>query len=415
MPVWIAKCILQNARIADDLEVRLYSQMVAVLADDDRAARKLIDLYYLIAPFELRRIEMCLPAAQYLELHGAHPEIEALQQRVDASNLFEFGKAVLIAPAKQHETTFRDVLMRYGASHAPPLFAVVDGAQFENLPVALFDGQFASRPLYKSGPTQHSLTAPYLVALNEGEGRGFEQVLDALLALVEDRPATVFWQCPGGFETLYHHLRTLGRIMIPMADVPGTEAEARAAEGQEHAMVVFRHGDANVMAQIMQAITEREAARLFGPARALLFESQPDWSDGRPWLEMPRDRAWPDPTPGPLHLSQNTMNRMRDQREARFLARIESYLLKVVPEKITPLNRFERDKAIRAYVTEGRALGITSEAAFGRWCYMQFMLGGGLFKSPEVRQCFNVRSVPPDQAIKELLQHTIKVAKQHGL
>ena len=417
--VWVAQCLVQDADLTWPRQLR---QRVAVRADSSQAAQELVTLYYKAAPFALTKIEHCLPCNDYLEKYGPDAEVEDLRTNLHSGNRLEFGAPVVLNDTAPRETTFADILMRYGAPRVAPLFAVVDGAQFDDLPAALFDGAFVARPLYKpqpSRPAAHIITAPHLVALRERDekrdGRTFEATLQALLSVLDNKPAAVFWQCSEGFETLYQHLRTVGRIMIPSADVPGPEAQTRMDEGQSHSMVAFRHADANVMSQTIRAMTEREASRLFGPAQTILFEPDAEWSDGRPWFQITREAHWPDPMPGTLTLGVRTMARMRALREDRFLSRINAYLFQVIPEKVAPLSPKEREVAIRTFVAQAQGFGMTTEAAFGRWCYMQFMLGGRLHEVPEVQQCFSFRDVPADEAMSVFMRQTIEVAQHHGL
>lgn len=55
-----------------------------------------------------------------------------------------------------------------------PVFAALDGAQFDDLPNALFEGDFVHRPLYLdrgNGTSDQLRTAPQLVWLDrDGDG-----------------------------------------------------------------------------------------------------------------------------------------------------------------------------------------------------------------------------------------------------
>ncbi|MFC3967131.1 hypothetical protein ACFOVS_03065 [Rhizobium lemnae] len=109
-----------------------------------------------------------------------------------------------------------------------PVFAVLDGAQFDDLPSALFEGDFVHRPLYLdrgNGTADQLRTAPQLVWLDhdrKAHRRNEDQedavpvapVLERLLDMVEQRPALVFWVCEAGGETLYRHLRGINKILL---------------------------------------------------------------------------------------------------------------------------------------------------------------------------------------------------------
>ena len=63
-----------------------------------------------------------------------------------------------------------------------------------------------------------------------------------------------------------------------------TRRTAPPAEGEEtHEAVMFRHGDGNVLAEVMPVLDAAQFSRMFGPAKALMFLA-PDHpgSDGSP-------------------------------------------------------------------------------------------------------------------------------------
>ncbi|RUS65016.1 DUF4123 domain-containing protein [Pseudorhodobacter sp. E13] len=162
-----------------------------------------------------------------------------------------------------------------------PVFAVLDGAHFENLPVRLQVAGFYARPLFQGRDRQDptaSTQAPWLVALDESSqpfrGRPPEATIPDLLQILGERPAAVFWSCDDGFDALYRHLRGLNVILYPKVAL--TTYEARFVQGEEVAPL-FRHADANVMAQVEPSLGPSNRARLFGPAQALSFVPAPAW------------------------------------------------------------------------------------------------------------------------------------------
>ncbi len=187
------------------------------------------------------------------------------------------------------------------------VFAVIDGAQFDELPVALFGRHFVHEPLYTNRgnltPDQVK-TAPQLVWLDrdrkseyyEPSAENFpidEQILNRLFDLVEDRPAVVFWQCEAGGEALYRHLRGINMVLYP--DVRYLRRTDPIPESGFD-MVVLRHSDSNVMAQIAPAMSWAGLSRLLGPSDALLFSPDADWAQ-RPF-RIPREPYMPTPIQG---------------------------------------------------------------------------------------------------------------------
>lgn len=122
-------------------------------------------------------------------------------------------------------------------------------------------------------------TAPHLVWLDEIEvssfGREIKDVVPALPELLPDGAEAVFWRCRSGADELFRHLRGPNMVLIPSA-AAGVDFDGPTDGGdRSHSMVLFRHADANVMAQVCPALDLPELRRLLGPAD-LLF-SRPSW------------------------------------------------------------------------------------------------------------------------------------------
>ncbi|PYF07471.1 hypothetical protein C8J30_11722 [Rhodobacter viridis] len=236
------------------------------------------------------------------------------------------------------------------ANGATPVLAVQDGAQFDDLPRALLLGGFDAPALYLDrgdNDPARLITAPQLVWLDErpvrGNGRPPEATLPALLALIENRPAAVFWRCAAGGDALFRHLRGLNMVMIP-----------------------------------------KTAARLFGPAEAIVFCPDPDWlpEGTKAPLRYARRPDWPLAQPGMARLSPETLARMQALREARTSRRVAAYLCRVAPDQTAARDDTRLAAATAHHITEARGLGVRSEAALGRRCFLQLLCGGSLGASP---------------------------------
>ena len=207
------------------------------------------------------------------------------------------------------------------ALHIPaaPVFAVLDGAQFDNLPQELLLGGFVSRPLYldrgDNNPEQ-VVTAPHLVWLDERlekpGARAPDATIPALLSLIAGRPAAVFWQCAAGADTLYRHLRGINMVHLPRAAL--TEADRRKASAEVEP-ALLRHADANVLAQLLSALVPQDLARLFGPAEAVLCAPAPVWSPAPGPLVVPRSDDLPRPIDGIWRISPSSIAAMERYRE----------------------------------------------------------------------------------------------------
>ncbi|MEO0945435.1 MAG: DUF4123 domain-containing protein [Pseudomonadota bacterium] len=203
---------------------------------------------------------------------------------------------------------------------AAPVFAVLDGAQFDDLPTALILGDFLSSSLYLDrgdNDPEQVMTAPHMVWLDETpdnpKGRHPEAVIDALNDLVAGKPAVVFWQCAGGADVLFKHLRGINMVMLPKTAL--SEAE-RDFVTEDETAALFRHADANVLAQVMLSLNQQEAARLFGPTQAVLFQPEEHWRDGAAYARFAPDPGWPATPSGMLRFSPRSVDRLERVREA---------------------------------------------------------------------------------------------------
>ena len=278
-----------------------------------------------------------------------------------------------------------------------PVFAVLDGAQFDNLPKELVLGDFISRALYldrgDNNPEQ-IITAPHMVWLEERReritGRSPSKTIPALLALIGDRPAAVFWQCPTGADALYKHLRGINMVLYPremvadVAEPQGFGGSAAQAVAESHDLVLFRHADANVIAQTLFAMNGAEVARFYGPASRLVFAPDADWADGKDWLKADRPDNLPNPAPGPLALCVKTVRRTEDIRLQRSRSRVAAYLRRVAPDQVRDVDDATLDAMTGRYMNEARSYGVGSEAAMGRWAYLQVITGGRMGNHKEL-------------------------------
>jgi hypothetical protein len=301
---------------------------------------------------------------------------------------------------------------------AGPVFAVLDGAQFDDLPRQLLLGGFVSRPLYldrgDNNPGQ-VITAPHMVWLDErlekATGRAPDAVIPALLDLVGDRPAAVFWQCPEGAEALYRHLRGINMVMIPAwaagededdGDGDGPGAGEPAPEPQTHRMVLLRHADANVMAQILPGLSAEEAARLFGPARLIVFAPDPRWAiDGQTvsWSPRPEDVAAP---PGPLRLSDAALDVMGERTLKASRAKIAGYLSTTAPEYTSLLGEADLHELVLRSELSGDSIGLRSEHSHGIWAFLALITGGDTLSNPHVAAHFRSDPRDPEVVLEEL-------------
>lgn len=313
-----------------------------------------------------------------------------------------------------------------------PVFAVLDGAQFDDLPRALFDADFIHKPLYLdrgNGTADQLRTAPQLVWLdrdwhdpdksNTGQPRPTsEKMLSRLLDLVGDRPAAVFWLCEGGGDVLYRHLRTINMILLPTAvnmdrgksyERDPLAQPSEDAVDADHEMVLFRHADSNVMAQVMPSLTYAHMSRVLGPASQILYSADPDWSE-KP-MRVSRADDMPTPAAGPLKLTVEEVREIEARRGLAARRRRVSYLCETCPSETQGASKEALEEHLRISEESGKKLGLVSEGAQCRWAFMMCKTNGKVAQSPEVVDFIQRQGSSPDDQVKAFMHGITQALK----
>lgn len=325
-------------------------------------------------------------------------------------------------PARQSPPSLEEALLALD-HRAAPVFAVLDGAQFDDLPRALLLGGFVHRPLYLDRGDNHPervISGPQMIWLDERDeappGRSPQETIPALLALTGDRPAAVFWQCPADGDTLYRHLRGINMVMIPRAFAPpaatGQMDHAKADGPPAQIAVMFRHADANVLAQTLPALSAPEAARFFGPASRLLFMPAPEWGDGGGWMLAEKPHDLPEAQDGMLCLGPDTLRRIGQARERRSLRRTAGFLRRTLPPDFQNLTDHQLDDIARASRESGKELGIGSLGAHQRWAYLMAITQGEVARDSRIRSFIQTGDDLPDRQVKIAMTETLAHMRQ---
>jgi hypothetical protein len=240
------------------------------------------------------------------------------------------------------------------------IYAVMDGAQFDNLPERLASCGLAHRSLYRNLQDVEVIKAgPWLVdpysepdplanvwggmpfdgdiipaakANREGEtseagpfsleSNNHHRVyrlanpvtqLEKVIQVVGKHHAAVFWA--GGADlseqVLWRHLRTINMISIPVSALP---MEQKLKKEESHVTVTFRHADSNVMAQVLPCLDEQECRKLCGPAQSIFFNPDKEWGpEGLSHLNLDPSTTQPVKA-GMLRLSDVSMGHITERR-----------------------------------------------------------------------------------------------------
>lgn len=421
MIAWVADLDVAAATVPDDAILRRYTCRAAIWAADKTTALHHIKLFLMVTPYDLVTLKSCVPASECLA-DAEDTDIAALVASVSQSRLVEFGDLIELrqdaAATQAGPESLQDAILAL-EYQTRPVFAVLDGAQFDNLPAALIDGGFSARSLYldtSQSPGPPSLTAPQLVVLDQAAngfaGRTYPDAVNALFALIEDVPRAVFWQCGAGLDALFFHLRKINKVLIPRSYLGGNTVDLETdEEDTSQAFVAFRHADANAMAQTVSAMNADEASRLFGPCNRVLFAPDPSWAAGKPWIDIPRPYSWPDPRPGPLKLCAATMDKIEARRIDRLVHKTVMYLRKVLPPNFHHMSLQQLGIGARSARQSGRTLGLQTLAAHNRWAYLCVITEGKIAKSPDVKAFIKHGNDTPDKQVKLAMNETLKTLK----
>lgn len=155
------------------------------------------------------------------------------------------------------------------------VFAVIDGAHFDDLPGRIKAVGLKAVPLYLDEIDVPNLSqGPHLVEC--ASGYAIEQVRDVCAGV----PAVVWWSWPDqGEETeqnIHRHLRRLNLVEIPTnrADaIVGTRPIGAVDRSASFETVIFRHGDPHVMQLLVPILDAGQSAQLFGQAAAIVMDA----------------------------------------------------------------------------------------------------------------------------------------------
>ena len=283
-----------------------------------------------------------------------------------------------------------------------PAYAVIDGAQFENLPGMLRFAGFSARALFRSpGDARLERAGPWLVALNVSAN------IDRLLAITTNRPAAVFWSCFDGEQVLHDHLRRLNTARLPAWAADG-ESGPGPNGSQGEVTVLFRHWDPRVLGALMPVLDAEQFARVLGPCSEIAYDA-PEFGGVK---RVIADPSWPPAPNGPLVLGTEQMLALADRRRSVLHRRVSSYLCRTMPELASNVPRQELDAFIVEADVSGRALGIQSEAGHKRWAYLLMATDGQVSRTPGALEFIRNEKRSPDEQVRIMMK--LLAARMHG-
>lgn len=290
------------------------------------------------------------------------------------------------------------------------LFAVVDGASFEDLHADLIFAGLPFKALYKDEYTPGSPSAgPHLVSIFD------EPSITRVFDVLEGTPAAVWWLWPNTtgnpVDQIFKHLRSLNLVEIPTDryDAEAPEVEEEGADISPYEPVLFRHADPNAMALVLPQLEPHQISRVLGDSPGVLLDS-PEFG-GKKYFHRPLNLP-PKPA-GLLRLRGTQYAAIGRGRISLVEHGVARYLREVAPEYVGGWTDEQLDHQVKTWVAESGRYGVRKEANHCRWAYLQVISGGALSGSKEIEEAMtDVRvGAPPDARVKMLMQSTIEQLK----
>lgn len=303
-----------------------------------------------------------------------------------------------------------------------PAFAVLDGAHWDDMPTKLERAGLGGRSLYLGAGQAVEAAGPWLVSLDQRP-----DAVGALMELLGERPAAVFWGCEAGEAALWRHLRTLNQIEIarvPDAAEPGLAvpggADAAAGNaglptstGEGSEIVSFRHWDPRGLGSVLPLLDAAQFARMFGPANEVVFLDPPAHG-GFGVRRAVRTPDLPIAPHGRMRLSAEQVLALDEAVQVRSTRRIGRYLRETAPEEAAHLTDGQLHKIVEDSAAEGRLLGLRSERAQGQWAYLAITTGGVIGRDGKVVAHVARGQDSPDTNLDVLFARMVRLAQEEA-
>lgn len=295
-----------------------------------------------------------------------------------------------LTPADQLAGEFRAAL----DDMATPLFAVLDGGQFDDLEDELERKGIAGRPLFlREGDPNLWRNGPWMISLESTENRAYAE------KQAIEKPCVVFWACPQGEQVLWKHLRSINEILIP---------DVRFQQGDSHSRferVLFRHWDPIVLGSILSELDVTQFARFFGPASAILMYLEADGDV----LQAMRPEEIPNTPNGPLTIRLDQLESIEDQRKAKYCKKMSAILREMAPDETAAMGNAELNERVLRYEASGNRMGLTQERSLSIWNYLMLTSGDRFESQPEIRGYLQSQPGTPDENVETLLAQMIRL------
>ncbi|MDK4715923.1 DUF4123 domain-containing protein [Rhizobium sp. CNPSo 4039] len=284
-----------------------------------------------------------------------------------------------------------------------PVYAVMDGANFFDLPKALEDEGIYSRSLFlEHADEEIARAAGWLVPIDD------ESMLRKVLGLSKAVHSMALWSSAAGEDRLFRHLRSINLILIPDDDEPPTDGEQEPGgthRGEQS--VLFRHYDPEVLNSVVPLLTQDQFIRLMGPCDQVMWYAS-EYGGRRRAVKPVTDAVMPR---GPLRLSDEQIEELEANRKTSSQMKTVRYLRETEPLRTSQMTDAELRRYTIRTCAEGEELGLRTERGLALWAYLQLHSGGKVGRDPGLRGY--LRSFPedgtPDDKVYALMTRLSKI------
>ena len=168
---------------------------------------------------------------------------------------------------------------------------------------------------------------------------------------------------------------------------------------ERYELVLFRHGDPNVMAMLLPILDRAQVSRLFGAATGLVVEA-PDAGGIR---SFPRPDPLPEKPRGWLRITSEQYERLGQHELHQSRLRIIDFLHDTGDRELERATTSDLYDLVEYSERTGNTLGLESEAAHKKWAYLNHISDGQISQQSEIRDFFAQSSQMPDKRIDTLM------------
>jgi Domain of unknown function (DUF4123) len=340
------------------------------------------------------------------------------------------------------------------------IYAVMDGAQFDNLPAELASFGIAHRSLYRNvqdielvkaglwlidpyhqpdpmanvwggipfaGDITPAVAADAEDALAASGSSYPEQTtafhtgvevdplaqLEKVIQLTGDAPAAVFW---AGDHTLsepvlWRHLRTINMVLLPREQPIGKTAQ-RGMDAYD--AFLFRHADGNVLAEVLPVLDASQFSRVFGPTREIVFlaPDHPSVSSGSPLRRALHPGDAPLAPVGMLRLLRSQVEDIDESHNVVTRWDTVAYLRECARDETAPLSDSQLYERVKLLERRGLDIGFVSMTAHLLFAFMCITGAWEERDDAELSEAIEEEDIDPDDAIGDVYENMLRAASE---